>query len=269
MAQIHSTAVVDSNAKIAETAVIGPYCVVGGDVEVGDGVELVSHVSLTGRTSVGDGTKIYPFASIGSPPQDLKYRGEPSRLIIGKNNQIRESVTMNPGTEGGGMVTRIGDNCLFMVGAHVAHDCILGNNVILANNATLAGHVIVGDHVVLGGLSAVHQFVRIGKHAMMGGMSGSAADVIPFGMVIGARNGGLGGLNLVGMKRCGFSRTEIHAMRAAYKMLFAPEGTLQERLDQVETEFPDSAAVKEVTDFMREDTSRSYLMPITNLADDD
>ena len=198
MTNIHPTAVVDPKAEIASTALIGPYCVVGPDVRLGESVELLSHVAVAGRTTIGDGTRIFPFASIGHRPQDLKYRGEPSTLDIGKNNQIREHVTMNPGTEGGGMVTRVGNDCLFMASAHVAHDCILGDNVIMANNATLAGHVTVGEFAFLGGLSAVHQFVRIGKHAMIGGMSGVEGDVIPFGTVIGNR-AHLNGLNIVGL----------------------------------------------------------------------
>ena len=224
MPKIHPTAIVAPGAELAETVSIGPYCVIGSDVRLGERVELLSHVVVEGRTSVGEGTRIFPFASIGHQPQDLKYHGEPSTLEIGSNNQIREYVTIQPGTEGGGMLTRVGDNCLFMASAHVAHDCIVGDNVIMANNATLAGHVVVGEYAFLGGLSAVHQFVRIGKHAMVGGMSGVEADIIPFGMVIGNR-AYLSGLNIVGLKRRGFSRDEIHALRNAYRLLFGPEGT--------------------------------------------
>lgn len=260
MPHIHPTAIVDPKARIAESASIGPLCVVGPDVELGEGVELLSHVVVAGITSIGDGTRIFPFASIGHPPQDLKYKGEPSTLNIGKNCQIREHVTMNPGTEGGGMVTRVGDNCLFMASAHVAHDCILGNNVIMANNATLAGHVVVGDFAFLGGLSAVHQFVRIGKHAMIGGMSGVEADVIPFGIVIGNR-AHLNGLNIVGLKRRGFSREDIHTLRNAYRLLFAPEGTLQERVSDVAEQYKDNVAVMEVVEFIRSDSSRQLCTP--------
>lgn len=260
MANIHPSAVVDPKAQIAETATVGPFCVVGPDVFLGEGVELVSHVAIDGITSVGDNTRIFPFASIGHRPQDLKYRGEPSRLEIGRNNQIREHVTMNPGTEGGGMVTKVGDNCLFMASAHVAHDCILGDNVIMANNATLAGHVTVGDFAFLGGLSAVHQFVRIGKHAMIGGMSGVEADVIPFGMVIGNR-AHLNGLNIVGLKRRGFSRDDVHTLRNAYRLLFAPEGTLQERVSDVAEQFKDNAVVMEIVAFIRDESSRSLCTP--------
>jgi UDP-N-acetylglucosamine acyltransferase len=260
MTNIHPTAVVDSKAEIAESAVIGPFCVVGPDVRLGESVELVSHVAVAGRTTIGDGTRIFPFASIGHPPQDLKYKGEPSTLEVGKNNQIREHVTMNPGTEGGGMVTRVGDNCLFMASAHVAHDCILGDHVIMANNATLAGHVMVGEYAFLGGLSAVHQFVRIGKHAMIGGMSGVEADVIPFGMVIGNR-AYLNGLNIVGLKRRGFSRDDIHTLRNAYRLMFAPEGTLQERLSDVEEQFQSNPVVMEILAFIRAESSRSLVTP--------
>jgi UDP-N-acetylglucosamine acyltransferase len=260
MPNIHPSAVVDPKARIADTATVGPFCVVGPDVELGDNVELLSHVVVTGITTVGEGTRIFPFASIGHQPQDLKYKGEPSTLVIGKNCQVREHVTMNPGTEGGGMMTRVGDNCLFMASAHVAHDCILGNNVIMANNATLAGHVVVGDFAFLGGLSAVHQFVRIGKHAMIGGMSGVEADVIPFGIVIGNR-AHLNGLNIVGLKRRGFSREDIHTLRNAYRLLFAPEGTLQERVEDVAEQYQDNVAVMEVVEFIRADSSRQLCTP--------
>jgi UDP-N-acetylglucosamine acyltransferase len=265
MTNIHPSAVIDAKAEISSSAIIGPFCVIGPEVRLGDNVELLSHVVVAGRTSIGAGTRIFPFASIGHRPQDLKYKGEPSTLEIGGNNQIREHVTMNPGTEGGGMVTRVGDNCLFMASAHVAHDCILGDNVIMANNATLAGHVTVGEFAFLGGLSAVHQFVRIGRHAMIGGMSGVEADVIPFGTVIGNR-AHLNGLNIVGLRRRGFSRDEIHTLRNAYRMLFAPEGTLQERVSDVEEQFAGNAAVMEIVAFIRSDSSRSLSTP--KFADD-
>ncbi len=260
MPQIHPSAVVDAQAKIADSAIIGPFCMVGPDVELGENVELLSHVVVAGRTTIGAGTRIFPFASIGHPPQDLKYKGEPSVLSIGRNCQIREHVTMNPGTEGGGMLTKVGDNCLFMASAHVAHDCILGNNVIMANNATLAGHVIVGEFAFLGGLSACHQFVRIGKHAMIGGMSGVEADVIPYGMVIGNR-AHLNGLNIVGLKRRGFSREDVHTLRNAYRLLFAPEGTLQERVADVAEQYKDNQPVMEVVQFIRADSSRQLCTP--------
>jgi len=228
---------------------IGPYCVVGGEVSLGEEVSLLAHVVVAGRTEIGAGTRIFPFASIGHQPQDLK-RGEPSRLVIGRNNTIRESVTMNPGTEGGGMVTQIGDGCLFMAGSHVAHDCTIGDGVIMANNATLAGHVVAGDWAVLGGLCAVHQFVRIGTLAMVGGLSGVEFDVIPYGSLIGNR-GWLAGLNLVGLKRRGVGREEIHALRRAYQELFAADGTMADRLARVADQYQEFPRVMEVVGFMR------------------
>ncbi len=250
MPTIHPTAVVEPGAEIAESVSIGPYCVIGPHVQLQDGVELLAHVVVQGRTRIGAGTRIFPFASIGTIPQDMKYRGEPSELIIGSNNTIREHVTMNPGTELGGMVTKIGDNCLFMTGAHVAHDCVLGDHVIMANNATLAGHVTVGDYAIVGGLSAVHQFVRIGAHAMVGGMSGVEYDVIPYGSVLGDR-ARLCGLNLVGLKRRGFSKEDVDSLRKAYRMLFAEEGTIRERVEDVAAEFSESALVNDVLEFIR------------------
>jgi UDP-N-acetylglucosamine acyltransferase len=260
MSKLHPTALIDSSATLGSDVIVGPYCIVGPHVELGDGVELLSHVVIEGRTKIGSETRIFPFASIGHIPQDLKYHGEPSTLEIGRRNQIREYVTIQPGTEGGGMLTKVGDNCLFMASSHVAHDCKLGDNVIMANNATLAGHVSVGDWAFLGGLCAVHQFVRIGRHAMIGGMSGVEADVIPFGTVIGNR-AHLSGLNIVGLKRRGFSRDEIHTLRNAYRLLFAPEGTLQERLVDVEEQFKDHSGVSEITDFIRAETNRRFCVP--------
>lgn len=257
---IHPTAVVDPAARLGAGVTVGPFCLVGPNVELGDGVRLVSHVVVEGRTRIGAGTVIYPFASIGHPPQDLKYRGEPSELIIGCNNTIREHVTMNPGTEGGGMVTRVGDNCLFMMSSHVAHDCVVGNGVILANNATLAGHVTVGDYVVMGGLSAAHQFVRIGPHAMIGGMSGVENDVIPFGLVMGDR-ARLAGLNLVGLERRGFGRDDIRGLRAAYRMLFASEGTFADRLEEVDRQFGAQILVADILGFIRTKNSRPLCQP--------
>jgi UDP-N-acetylglucosamine acyltransferase len=260
MSNIHHTAIVAPGAKIAETAQIGPYCVVGAEVEIAADVHLISHVVVDGITSLGEGTVVYPFASLGHRPQDLKYKGEPSRLVIGKRNQIRENVTMNPGTEGGGMITSVGDHGLFMVGAHVAHDCVVGDGVIFANNATLGGHVHVGDYVVLGGLSAVHQFVRIGRHVMVGGMSGVENDVIPYATVTGNR-AHLSGLNLIGLKRRGYSREDIHALRNAYRLLFAPEGTMAERIDEVAVQFKDIAPVLEILEFISIDSTRAICQP--------
>lgn len=261
MTAIHPTAIVDDGAEIGPGCRIGPYCVVGPHVTLEANVVLESHVALAGFTSVGEGTRIFPFASIGHQPQDLKYAGEPTRLVIGKNNQIREHVTMNPGTEGGGGVTTIGDNCLFMMGSHVGHDCIVGNRAILANNATLAGHVELEDNVIMGGLSAVRQWIRIGKGAIVGGMTGVEFDVIPFGSVIGDR-AHLAGLNLIGLKRAEFPREEIHALRAAYRELFeAEEGTLLERARKVGETYADKILVKTVIDFMFARENRRFCTP--------
>jgi len=260
MGNIHQTAVVEEGAIVHETAEIGTFCVVEKDVTIGAGSVLKSHVAVAGKTTIGEGCNIFPFASLGHVPQDLKYHGEDSEVIIGNNTVIREHVTVNPGTAGGGSITRIGDNCLIMVAAHVAHDCIVGNNVILVNNATLGGHVEVEDFAIIGGLSAVHQFVRIGAHAMIGGASGVETDIIPFGSATGNR-AFLGGLNLTGMKRRNFSRDEIHALRNAYKKLFASEGTFQERAIEVASEFPDSVVVKQVLDFVNGESKRGFCQP--------
>ncbi len=260
MTKIHPTAIIEPGASIGADVAIGPYCCVGANVTLGDRVQLYSHIVVTGRTEIGDDTRVFPFASIGHPPQDLKYKGEPSTLVIGRNNVIREHVTMNPGTEGGGMVTRVGDGCLFMVGSHVAHDCKIGDHVIMANNATLGGHVEIGDFAILGGLSAVHQFARIGRHAMIGGMSGVEQDVIPYGSVMGDR-ARLSGLNIIGLKRRGFSRENIHALRTAYRLLFAQEGAFAERLDDVVEMFENNETVMEIVSFMRAASSRGVCQP--------
>ena len=258
---IHSTAIVSKQATIADDVVIGPYSVVGDEVTIGAGTELKAHVVIDGVTTIGEGNTIYSFTSLGSPPQDLKFGGERSELVIGNHNTIREHVTMNPGTEGGGLVTKVGNDCLFMVATHVAHDCQIGNHVILANNATLAGHVVVEDYVVIGGLAAVHQFVRIGEHAMIGGMSGVENDVIPFGSVMGER-AGLAGLNLIGLKRRGFDRETIHALRNLYKDVFeGAEGTLAERTTQALMSYQDIEAVKQVADFIQTDSKRQICVP--------
>lgn len=260
MSTIHPTAIIDSEAKIGDGANIGPFCVVGPNVELGANVELISHVCVAGRTKIGANTKVFPFASLGHAPQDLKYGGEASELIIGSNNIIREHVTMNPGTEGGGMLTQVGDHCLFMVGAHVAHDCRVGDYAILVNNATLAGHVEIGEYAIVGGLSAIHQFVRVGKHAMIGGMSGVEHDVIPYGSVIGNR-ARLQSLNLIGLKRRKFTRDEIHELRKAYRLMFSEEGTLSERLDDVAEDFSNNEPVMEIVNFIRYDSSRAICQP--------
>ncbi len=266
MAQSHATAIVHPDASVAEDAEIGPYCIIGANVTLGPGVKLHSHVVVDGHTEIGEKTEIYPFASIGTPPQDLKYAGEASTLVIGKRNRIREHVTMNPGTEGGGMVTRVGDDGLFMVGVHIAHDCIVGNNVIMANNATLAGHIVVEDFAIIGGLSAIHQFVRIGRHAMVGGMSGVENDVIPYGSVMGDR-ARLSGLNIVGLKRRGFNKEDVHNLRRAYRMLFADEGTMGERVQDVAKLFDGNGGVMEIVKFMAAESSRGITQPRSGHAD--
>jgi UDP-N-acetylglucosamine acyltransferase len=260
MPQIHKTAVVAREATLAEDVVIGPYCVVGANVTLGPRVVLHSHVVVDGRTIIGEGSRLFPFASIGLEPQDLKYRGEKSELVIGRNNTIREYVTMNPGTEGGGMVTRIGNDCLFMVGAHIAHDCQIGDHVIMANNATLAGHVIVEDCAVLGGLSAVHQYVRIGRHAMIGGMSGVERDVIPYGQVMGDR-ARLCGLNIIGMQRRGFTREDIQALRNAYQFMFSSDGTFSDRVTETAERFGGIGPVEDIIEFIRADSNRAICQP--------
>jgi UDP-N-acetylglucosamine acyltransferase len=258
--KIHPTAIIDPAAQLGTNISVGPYCIVGPHVKLGEDVQLLSHVVIEGRTTIGKNTVVYPFASLGHRPQDLKYKGEPSMLEIGSGNQIREHVTMNPGTEGGGMVTRVGDNCLFMMSSHVAHDCQVGNNVILANNATLAGHVTIGDYAIIGGLSAVHQFVRIGEHAMIGGMSGVENDVIPFGMVKGDR-AHLAGLNLIGLERRGFGRDDVRSLRSAYRMLFAPEGTMAERLEEVARLYGNEEHIADVIAFIRDRANRALCQP--------
>jgi len=260
MPQLHPTAIVAPGAILAEDVIVGPYCIVGEYVTLAAGVTLRPHAVIDGRTIIGEGTRVFPFASIGLEPQDLKYRGEQSELVIGRNNTIREYVTMNLGTAGGGMVTRVGDNCLFMVGAHVAHDCQIANHVIMANNATLAGHVVVEEYAVLGGLCAIHQYVRIGKHAMIGGMSGVERDVIPYGQVMGER-ARLYGLNIIGMQRRGFSREDIQGLRNAYQILFSSDGTLSDRVTEAAERFTGIGPVDDIIDFIRADSSRAICQP--------
>jgi UDP-N-acetylglucosamine acyltransferase len=263
MGAVHATAIVDPKAQLGTGVEIGPYCIVGAEVALGDGVILHSHVVVAGRTTIGPRTQIFPFASIGHRPQDLKYAGEASELIIGCDNTLREHVTMNPGTEGGGMVTRVGDRGLFMMGVHVAHDCQIGDRVILANNATLGGHVVIEDDAIIGGLSGIHQFVRIGRHAMIGGMSGVEHDVIPYGLATGER-ARLQGLNVVGMKRHGLARADMQTLSQAYALLFGPEDTLAERVERLAAELGDSAGVADLVDFVRAKSSRALCRPKGN-----
>jgi len=257
---VHPTAIVSAKARLANGVKIGPFCIVGDNVVLGENVELVSHVSIDGHTDVGAGTRIFPFASIGHEPQDLKYHGEASRLEIGERCTIRESVTINPGTEGGGMLTKIGNDCLIMASAHVAHDAIIGNNVIMANYVGIAGHCQIGDNVIFGGTCVVHQFTRIGAHAFVGAQSMVDGDVIPYGMAVGNR-AVLTGLNLVGLRRRKFDREAIHRLRAAYRQIFASEGTLRERIDDAAELFRDDALVQEVVSFIAAAADRPILMP--------
>lgn len=258
--QIHPTSVIEDGAKLGEGCRIGPFCVVGPEVELAEEVELVSHVAVHGRSRIGARTRIYPFASIGHQPQDLKYKGEPSTLTVGADCMIREGVTMNPGTEGGGMQTAIGDRCAFLANSHVGHDCHVGNNVIFSNNVMLAGHCRVGDYAILGGGAAVIQYARVGQHSFLGGMSGLENDLIPYGMALGNR-AYLSGLNIVGLQRRGFSRQDIHDLRRAYRLLFADEGNLAERMEDVAQEFASHAIVVEILDFIREGGKRSLCTP--------
>ncbi len=260
MANIHATAAVDPSAILGPKVEIGPFCVIGPDVELGEGVVVHPHVVITGRTQLGAGCKVFPFACLGTAPQDVKYSDEPSTLTIGAKTVIREHVTINPGTKGGHMATKVGANCLLMIAAHVAHDCELGDNVTLVNGATLGGHVSIGDGAIVGGLSAVHQFVRIGAYAFIGGMSGITADVIPYGMAIGNR-ASLCGLNIVGLKRKGFPREHIHQLRQAYRLLFASEGTLKERLEDVDGMFATNPLVKQIIEFIKIQSDRSFTVP--------
>ncbi|RYH08547.1 acyl-ACP--UDP-N-acetylglucosamine O-acyltransferase [Tropicimonas sp. IMCC6043] len=258
-ARIHPMAVIDEGAVIGPGVSIGPFSVIGPKVKLGEGVVIKSHVVVTGDTTIGNDTVVFPFAVIGEIPQDLKFHGEDTCLLIGARTRIREHVTINPGTEGGGGVTRVGDDCLLMAGSHVAHDCQVGDRVILVNNSGLAGHVTVGDDVIIGGISGVHQWVRIGQGAIIGGLSKVVKDVIPFGMVQGD-DAHLVGLNLIGLKRRGLERIDIAELRAAYKALAAEGGTFQERAAAL-GEASDSDYVQQIVDFIRGDSERSFHMP--------
>ncbi len=258
--EIHPTAIVEDGARIGDGVRIGPYSMVGAAAEIGEGSHLISHVVVAGRTTIGPRARIFPFASIGHEPQDLKFKGEISTLTIGSDCLIREGVTMNPGTAGGGLKTTIGDRCAFLANSHVGHDCEIGNNVIFSNNVLLAGHCWVGDYVILGGGAAVIQFARIGAHAFLGGMSALENDLIPYGMALGNR-AYLSGLNVIGLQRRGFPRDEIHSLRRAYRLLFADEGTLSERVTDVATEFAGHAAVEEILTFVRAGGKRSVCTP--------
>ena len=258
---IHSSSIISQKAKIGKNVKIGPFCNIGDSVVLEDNVELISNVHIEGNTKVGKGNKIFPFASIGTTPQDLKYNNEPNSLIIGDNNTIREYVTINPGTEKGGGKTVIGNNCLFMISSHIAHDCKVGNNVIIANNVPLGGHVTIEDSVIIGGNSAIQQFTRIGRLAMIGGMTGVLKDVIPFGLSIGNRNY-LQGLNLIGLRRKNYENKKIINLDKAYKAIFSSKN-LHENLMKINSEFTDNELVKEVINFIAKDKKRPICLPIS------
>ena len=257
---IHQSSVIDPKAKISKNVKIGPFCYVGPEVQLGENVELISNVHLEGNTKIGNRTRIFPFASIGTQPQDLKYNNEKNSVIIGDNNIIREYVTINPGTEGGGTQTIIGNNCLFMISSHVAHDCKIGNNVIIANNVPLGGHVTIEDSVIIGGNSAVQQFTRIGRLAMIGGMTGVLKDVIPFGLSIGNRNY-LQGLNLIGLRRKKYENKKIMDLDQAYKKIFSTKN-LHENLNKINGEYKDNELVNEVIVFIEKDKKRPICLPV-------
>ena len=257
----HHTSIISEKTVLGSNVTIGPYCIINENVKIGNNVNLKAHVYIDGNTTIGNNCTFFPYCSIGTSPQDLKYKGEESTLKIGNNNIFREYVTINPGTEGGGLKTVIKDNCLFMINAHVAHDCKIGNNVIMVNNASLAGHVILEDYAIMGALSGAHQFCRIGKHSMIGGLSGVDSDVIPYGTVIGNR-AYLSGLNIIGLKRRGFSKDIIQDLRKAYGLLFSSqEGTFSDRVKEVSEEFLDNEPIQEIVQFLKSEKSRSICKP--------
>ena len=260
MKEIHPTAIVEDGARLGANVRIGPFSIIGPEVVLGDGVVVDSHVVITGHTHIGARTEIHSFAAIGGSPQDLSYKGEPTSVVIGAHCMIREHVTIHRGTVRGKKQTTVGAHCFLMVGTHVAHDCRLGDHVMLVNNATLGGHVEIGEFAILGGLAAIQQRTRIGAHAFIGGLTGVSTDVIPFGMALGDR-AELGGLNIVGMKRRGFDRPAIHALRSAYQEIFADDKTFAERLEHVATKFADVPAVMMMVDFIREGGDRPLCKP--------
>ncbi len=257
---IDGTARIAEGARLGEGIEIGPYCIVGPQVQLGDGVRLLAHVHIAGATTIGAGTVVYPFASLGTPPQSVHYRGGRTRLLIGAHCELREGVTLNTGTEDGEAETKVGEHCLFMVGSHVGHDCQVGNGVTLANNAVLGGHVQVGDHTFLGGQAAVHQFARIGEGAMVAGISGISGNVIPFGYACGQR-ADLTGLNVVGLQRRGATRADLQRLRRAYRQLFFGKGVIAERVDAVACSFADDPLVKKIIAFIRAGGKRPLLCP--------
>ena len=258
---IHKTAIIDVKAKVSDNVKVGAYSVIGPNIEIGEGTEIQSHVSIIGNTIIGKNNKIYPFASIGNDPQDLKFNGEQTNLEIGDNNKIREYVTINPGTVGGGGITKVGNNCLFMVSSHIAHDCMVGNNVILANNVAVAGHALLQDSVIIGGNSAVQQFTRVGRSAMIGGMCGVDKDIIPYGMANGNRSI-LQGLNLIGLRRNNIPNKEIKILSDAYKEIFKNEN-LTENLNNLHDDFKKNELVVEVINFLEKDKKRPICTPFS------
>ena len=259
---IHPSSIVSSKAQIHETTNIGPFCTIGENVKLGKNNNLISHVSIVGNTSINEGNTFYPFTSIGSQPQDLKYKNEKSYLEIGNNNKFRENVTVNPGTEGGGLKTIVKDNCLFMVGSHIAHDCKINSNVILANNATLAGHVEIDDNAIIGGNSAIHQFVRIGKYSMIGGMSGVEKDIIPYGLYIGIREN-LKGVNLIGLKRKGLDNQIINKINTVTSSIFNNNNVLTKNIININNQDKQIEEIKEIISFI-EDTSKRGICYLVN-----
>ncbi|MDR0753664.1 MAG: acyl-ACP--UDP-N-acetylglucosamine O-acyltransferase [Holosporaceae bacterium] len=260
---IHPTAIVSSSARIGKNVKVGPYSIIGENVELGDNVEIMAHVCVTGYTIIGEQTRIFPFAAIGYAPQDLKYKGEKSRLLVGKRNIIREYATMHPGTKSGAMETIVGDDNLLMIGIHIAHDCVVGHNVVMGNNATLGGHVKIGDDVIIGGLAAIHQRVRIGQGAIIGGMSGVERDVIPYGAVKGER-AHLYDINIIGLRRNGVNRQDILALKKAYNMIFSEKDTVARSVENVEKTIKGISYVDCLIKFMKENTERSLCLPKEN-----
>ena len=258
---IHKTAIIDPNSKVSSNVHIGPFTVIGPNVEIGEGTIIQSHVNITGHTAIGKNNKIFPFASIGNIPQDLKYNGEETKLIIGDGNTIRENTTVNTGTVGGGGLTRIGNNSLLMIGVHIAHDCLIGNNVVIANSGAIAGHAVIDDDVIIGGNCGVQQFTRIGKMAMIGGMTGVSRDVIPYGLSLGNRNY-LNGINVVGLRRKKVSNKEIISLTNAYEEIFKTEN-LSENLSQLNGDFKENSLIREVIDFISKDKKRPICTPFS------
>ncbi len=268
MSGIHPRAIVEPGAQLGENVSIGPWCHVGAQAMIGDGVQLISHVVVDGDTKIGAESVLYPFTTVGMAPQDLKYKGEPTRTEIGARCHLREHVTVHRGTATGAGLTKVGDGCLLMAGVHVAHDCELGDNVVIANNVLLGGHVHIGPFAVLGGGAAVHQFTRIGRAAMIGGMAGVVADVIPFGTVIGNR-AYLAGLNIIGLRRRGYDRAQINAVRAAFRLMFMGRGVFDERVEEARTSYGTEPLVLEMLDFIAASGKRGLTHASTETADDD